>query len=100
VLNAKATEAGIDASQVATWGEVATMLLEGTDGSEGGDASAAEAPEPQKGELYFYKPPRARNAVECEVTAVFNGKQVVNLRNLNDGTLYRSVPYDQLRDSV
>lgn len=93
---------GIDATEIATWAEVAAML---EDGSEGGsdaepeEEGEAQAP-PEKGEVWYYKPPKARKLVECEVTAVFASKEVVNLKNLDDGkTIYKSVPWSALSDS-
>ena len=60
------------------------------------DEEEEEAEEPSKGDVYNYKPKGARKPVECEVTAVFPKKQVVTLKNLDDGKLYKAVPWDSL----
>jgi len=57
---------------------------------------ADDEPPPEKEDVYLFKPPRARNAVECEVTAVFPGKETCNLKNLDDGKVYKAVPWGRL----
>ena len=51
---------------------------------------------PSKSDVYLYKPKGKRKAVECEVTAVIKTKKVCNLKNLDDNSVYKSVPWDQL----
>lgn len=103
-LTARAQEYGIDASEIETWEEVADLIREaeeGDDGEEEEEEAEDEeeeegAVEPEKGEVYFYKPPRSRKKIEVEVTAVFAGKQRVNAKSLDDGKLFKNVPFDKL----
>lgn len=100
-LHELATEAGVNPDEYATWAELAEVLKSGATVEE-----PTEPAEPKAAECYFYRPidPKTKKpvkkAIECEVTAVFTGKKVVNLKNLDDNkTLYKSVPFDQLVDS-
>lgn len=97
VLAARARDAGIDPDEPANWAKVAEAIAE----------AAEEKPEPEddpgnfepvKGETYLYKPPRKRNPVKCEVTAVFAKKETCNLRNLDTKQSYKSVSWDNLVD--
>jgi len=66
---------------------------------EPGDEEEDEEEEeliPEKGETYYYKPPKARKRIEVEVTAVFHGKQTCNVRSTASGKLYRGVPFTAL----
>ena len=98
-LEGQANEKGVDSESVETWAEVAELLDSSEDVSK---ASSDDEPvadwEPQKGETYFYKPPRARKAVEVEVTAVFPGKQTVNLKG--DSKTFRGVSWESLMDEA
>lgn len=107
--NAKLTElceaAGIDPNAIDTWANVAIALAAANGGEgDGGDEPATTDPEdfkPEVGQVYFFKAPKAKKAVECEVTAVFAASSKVNLKNLDDGkTTYKSIPFDHLADSA
>ena len=63
---------------------------------EEGAAKEEESSEPEKEEVYLYKPKGAKKRVECEVTAVFKKTQRVTLKNLDDGKVYKDVPWDDL----
>jgi len=51
---------------------------------------------PDKGDVFNYRPPRARKDVDAEVTAVFKKAKTVNLKNNDDGTMYKQVPWTKL----
>lgn len=84
--------AGLDGDVVAdteNWGEVADMLAEVANEDEKDE-------EPTKGDVYGYKPPRARKAVEVSVTAVFKAKKTCNIKNVEDNKTYKGVSWDKL----
>lgn len=83
---------GIDAGEIATWVEVAEMLL-----AEGEPVAADETTTPKKGEIWYYKPPKAKKYAECEVTAVFDKAQKVNIKNLDTQESYKSIEFDKLK---
>lgn len=68
------------------WIEAAALL--------GGEAKAEEAI-PEKGDTVKYKPPKAKKSVECEITAVFEGKKTVNLKDEN-GNSYKGIKWSEL----
>lgn len=83
----RAEEAEIDYDSLPSWVAVAEALA-------GGDE---EETEPEKGQSVEYKPPKAKRAVECEVTAVFKKDKTVNLKNTDDGkSVYKAVPWDKI----
>lgn len=56
--------------------------------------------EPGKGEIYKYKPPKAKKHAEVEVLAVFKAKKTVKLKNIDDGkSIYPSVAWDELESA-
>ena len=67
-----------------------------TAGGGSDDAQQEEDWQPVKGQVYPYKAPKAQKALDCEVTAVFEGKQTVNLTELGSKKLYKSVPWSAL----
>lgn len=89
-----AEQYGIDPESLEKWADVAAAIEEVQSGPTSQEES--EPKEPEKGDVCNYKPPRARKSIECEVTAVFPGKQTCNLRSLDDQKSYRSVPWDKL----
>ena len=96
-LDELATEAGIDSNRYAKWSEVAEALESDDDDSEDDDAEDDDGmAAPKKGQVFKYKPPRARKAVDCEVMAVFSGKETCNLKNLDTGKTYKSVAWGDL----
>lgn len=89
--------AGIDPNEIDTWAEVVIQLA----GGEAADAAQESTFTPEKGQVYFYKPPKAPKAIECEVTAVFAASSKVNLKNLDDGkTSYKSIAWGELLESA
>ncbi len=103
-LEELAEAAGVDADDVKnaeSWAAV-VELIQAADGDEGegeeGEGEeAAEEWEPADGEVYKYKPPKSKKAVECEVTKVLAKNQLVNLKNLDDGkTVYKAVKWADL----
>ena len=90
--------AGINPDDIETWSKVATMLA----GDGGGEATAPAGDfTPEVGQVYYFKPPKAKKAVECEVTAVFDKSKKVNIKNLDDGkTIYKSIAYDALAETA
>ena len=55
-----------------------------------------KANQPDKGDVWYYKPPGKRKLVECEVTAIFEKSEACNLKNLDDGSSYKSVKWSDL----
>jgi hypothetical protein len=101
-LSEKAEEAGIDPDDYDTWTEVAEAI-EGApeDEEEEEEEEEDDTPssfEPEKEEVYLYKPPRARKAIECEVMAVFPRKRTCNLKSLDDGKSFKNVPWEKLEE--
>jgi hypothetical protein len=102
-LSEKAEEAGIDPNDYATWTEVAEAIEgageeEEEEEEEDNDEKDDTPFEPEKEEVYLFKPPRARKAIECEVTAVFPRKKSCNLKSLDDGKVFKGVPFDKLEE--
>jgi hypothetical protein len=99
-LSELAMQAGVGEeviSDAESWASVVEMMQDdGEPQAEEAEEEAADEWKPEKGEVYAYKAPGKRTAVDCEVTAVFEGKQTVNLRNLTDEKIYKSVPWDKL----
>jgi len=97
----RATVLDIDHEAHESWTSVASAIVEANGDTESGEEEDEDdgSEDPQKGEVYQFKPPRARKAVECEVTAVFAGKQTCNLKNLADGKIYKAVAWDKLLDA-
>ena len=97
-----AEEAGIDADSYVTWIDLSVALDEEADEKANEIVADDEDEEdiitPEKSEVYGYKPPRAKKAVECEVTAVFLKKETCNLKSLDDGKVFKSVPFAKLLD--
>ncbi len=87
-------KAGVDPEDFGTWVEV----FEALEGSEEEEEEEEETLQPDKGEMYFYKPPKKRKSVEVEVTAVFKTKKTVNLKNAEDNkTVYKGVTWEKLK---
>ena len=105
-----ATEAGIDEETINSteeWSAIVEMMQSSEEDEEEEESGEEEDTEeeteeeeeewkPEKGEVYAYKAPGMKKAVDCEVTAVFESKETVNLKNLNDNKVYKSVPWDKL----
>ena len=93
-------ESGIDPETIETWQEVATLLANGAEEEEEEAEEEEEEEEeivPEKDEVYFYKPPGKRKAVEVEVSAVVKSKKMCSLKDLeNEGRVYKSVPWAKL----
>ncbi len=87
---------GIDADAYATWSDVVDAI-QGS--SETETEPENEGVEPEKGDIYGFKPPKARKFVDCEVTAVFEGRKTCNLKNLNNQKVYKSVSWSKLVES-
>jgi hypothetical protein len=99
---AKAAGAFDEVDSAPDWDTAVQIIREAEangNGSTEAEAPEADAPQvPQKGEVYSYKPPKMRKPLDCEVTAVFEAKRLVNLKNLADGkTIYKSVPFAELK---
>lgn len=98
-LSTLAEAAGVDHTVINTWAEVVEAINAAT---EGGDAEAEETPwVPAKEDVYYYKAPGKRVGVQCEVTAVFENKQLVNLKNCADPKLvYKGIAWDKLKEEA
>lgn len=89
-LNTIATTLDIDAESAESWTAVEAAIVE----ARGGKAAPPWAP--AKGEVYSYTPPKAKAAIACEVTAVFEDKQTANLKGCDSKLPYKSVPWKSL----
>jgi len=91
-LHAIATEAGLDPDDLETWVAVAEKL------AGDGEASEDKSPQqdPEKGDVWKYKALGKKKAIDVEVTAVFASKRLANVKSLDDGKTYKSVPFDKL----
>lgn len=110
-LQEKAAQAGVDPQEVADapdWATVVEMIrsASGESGGEETNEEPQEPPDPEKGNLFFYKPtdPKTKKpvkkAIECEVVMVDKKTRTVNLKNMVDKkTIYKGVKWDQLEGS-
>ena len=95
---------GIDHTAYQTWEDVAHAIPEqgsdeGESGEKEGEGGEKEAPwQPEKGEYYYYKPPRAKKRIECEITAVFTGKQTCSLASTDGSKAFKGVPWGKLEE--
>lgn len=94
-LGAAAKEVGIEPDDIETWQEVVDAIR-GADDPGADDEPGVNAP--KKGEVAFYKPPRARKRVECTIVAVFEGRETCTLKSLDDGKTYKAVPWSKLEE--
>ncbi len=106
-LGELAEAVGIDeeaAEAIDTWPGLVEAIREASEEEEEEEVEAGEEEEeeevepPQKGDVFQYKPPKARKAVNVEITAIFTGKRTCNAKNLDTNKLYRSVSWDDLKD--
>lgn len=89
---------GITTDDYETWAEVAAALVEG-EGAEEEEEEEEEAEEdwePQAEEVYGYKAPKTRKAVDHEVVRVNKAKQTVDLKNTDTGKVVRGVAWADL----
>jgi hypothetical protein len=96
-LSDLAKEAGVDEDAINSadsWASVVELMQGGEEGVE--DEENSDNWKPVKEEVYPYKAPGKRKAVDCEVTAVFETKETVNLKNLDDEKIYKSVSWSKL----
>lgn len=91
-LRELAEEAGLDPDEYPTWSELATALSPSSEGTEAEEAPAV----PAKGEVWHYKPKGAKKPMEVEVIAVFEKNSTCNVKSLDDGKAYKSVPFSEL----
>lgn len=88
--------------QTGSYADAAAMIIEAESGAGAGDEGGAEpdapaeADIPQKDEVCKFRPQGARKDVECQITAVFEKAQTVNLKRLDNNQLVRSVQWDKL----
>jgi hypothetical protein len=93
-LTELAKEAGVEDDVVAeaeNWAAVVAAI-------NGGEEEEEEEWAPAKGESCSYKPPQAKKALVCEISAVFTTKKLVNLKG-SDGKSYKAVTWDKLKQS-
>ena len=95
-LSKLALAAGVDEDSISgaeNWAAVVEMMA---DDDEKESPVEDDPFKPEKGEVYQYKAPGKKKAVDCEVTAVFETRETVNLKNLTDSTVYKAVPWAKL----
>ena len=85
-----------DVDSADNWAAVVVMM-----NSQGGEPEKEAEPEPPKEpkvkQVWFYKPPQMRKAVECEVTAVDKKSKTVNLLNLDNRKLsYKGIKWTDI----
>lgn len=87
-----AEEAGLDHESFPLWVDLAAELQSGEGGEEEEEEEeTVEAPE--KGVAVYHKPKGARARVECTIQLVNMETKVCTLKNLDDGKLYKAVPW-------
>ena len=74
-----------------TWSDLATAIEE-SDEEEG----EVEAEPPERGQIYSYRPLRARSDVTVEVTRVARAKETCNVKSIEEGKLFKGVPWAKL----
>lgn len=91
-----ACDPALDGDDYPTWVEYAEAIKEA--GVEYGTAAqGSDGPTPAKGEVWFYKNPKTKKKVECEVMAVFEDKRTCNLKSCVDGkTLFKNISFDEM----
>lgn len=82
-----AEKLGIDTNEYPDWATVSQAIQEAQDGAAGGGAPTET---PAKGDLFKY------NGKEVEVTAVFEDKEKVNLREVKSKKIVRNISFDEL----
>ena len=94
-IEALAKEAGIEDDKLEdeelSWHDIVGMIRE-ADGEY--DSDDGEDP-PAVGEVYGFKPPRARKPIEVTITSVNKSKETVALKGDNDKT-YKDVSWEKL----
>jgi len=99
-LIAIAVKAGIKedvAEGTDTWQDLADMIKEALDGNdEDEDEDEDEPIEPEKGEVYGYKPPKFKKVLECTVTKVLKRSKVVSLKCASNKKTYDKIAWDSL----
>jgi hypothetical protein len=93
-------------NDAAKWEDVVEAIREAETPEETAEAETEEESAEEGGgedfvpavkDVVYFKPPKAKKAVECEVTAVFEGNRTVNLKNLDDGkSVYKAISFDAL----
>jgi hypothetical protein len=93
-----AAEAELDPNDYPSWAELADALVEARIAGE--EEEEEEEWKPEKMDVCFYKTnPKAKKSTECEVTAVFEAKKLVNLKSLDDDKVFKAVPWSALEHS-
>jgi len=107
ILTKRADDAGVDAEDFDTWGEVVAAIEAASsdddddddsddDDDEDDDEDNDENAIPEKGDTVQAKPHKKKKFAEYEVTKVTKGKQTCTLKG-DDGRLYKSVPWDRIK---
>lgn len=102
-LRELAGTAELDPDEYSTWTELATALAE-AGSEEGGDeteeeAEAEEKLVPKKGQVYFYKAPKSKKAIEVTAMVVYPKGEKADVKQLDDGkTIYKAVPWALLSE--
>lgn len=102
-----AKNAGVDSEGYETWVDVLKAVQNASEEEEEKEEEKEEEEKekeeelsaPEVGDVWLYKPPRRKKALEVEVTVVNVKKETVNAKSLDDGKLYREVPFAELEES-
>ena len=108
-LTELAAEFELEPDDYPTWVELGDAIIEARKEVDEDDEEEEEDDEededddgdefvPEKEEVYSYKPPRSRKSYDCEVTAVFPKAKTVNLKNHDNGKVYKGVSWDDLSE--
>lgn len=89
-----------DIEEADSWDDAVTLIEEASksrsDDDEEDDEDEEDS-EPEKGDVYNFKPPKKKKEIEVEVTRVNLKAKTVNARSVADGTLHKSIPWDALQ---
>jgi hypothetical protein len=100
-LHLIAQEHGVNADEIETWPEVVTAIKEAQGQASGGlSPTPVQAAPPEKGDVWYYRPPNSKNAMECEVTAVFPANRTCSLKSLSNKKLFKSISWDNIYETA
>ena len=99
-LTEHAISAGFTQEQVdeaSSWQELVDLINGGGSETANDDETVADEFTPEVGQVYAYKPPKAKTPVDCEVMEVDVEARTMKLKNLtNQKVIYPSVSFDDL----
>jgi hypothetical protein len=109
-LTKRAKGCGLDPAEYDSWAAV-VEAIEGGNGEpveddeeeeaeeaeeEAEEEEEAEPVEPSKGDVGMFRPKGAKKDIEVEVTKVVKKTQACDLKRLDDGKVYKDIPWDRV----